>query len=181
MILASISLTGVRHPGHRHQVEVMSKAIEASTNIARAPQEVFDYVSDPARLPDWQPSVDMAAFEPPGVPAAVGIQGHEVRRVPGGGRTFRWEVTECEPGRRWSIRGIDGAVRAHVTLAFAPTSTGTGTHVDYRVWFEGHGIGKLIRLLASQGARKEAPASLDLLKQRLEATSAPPESHRSHP
>ncbi|MFC7596998.1 SRPBCC family protein [Terrabacter sp. GCM10028922] len=158
----------------------MSKVIEASTDIARTPQEVFDYVSDPARLPDWQPSVNMAAFEPPGVPAAVGIQGHEVRRIPGGGRTFRWEVTECEPGRRWSIRGIDGAVRAHVTLAFAPTRAGTDTHVNYRIWFEGHGIGKLIRLLARQGARKEVPASLALLKQRLEATSARPESPRSN-
>jgi uncharacterized protein YndB with AHSA1/START domain len=175
MILASISLTGIRDPGHRHQVEVMSKVIEASTDIGRPPQEVFDYVADPARLPDWQPSVDNAAFERPGVPAAVGMQGHEVRRVPGGRRTFRWEVTQCEPGRRWSIRGIDGPVRAHVTLAFAPTSEGTSTHVVYGIRFEGHGIGKLIRLLAGQGARKEVPMSLALLKQRLEATTARPE------
>jgi uncharacterized protein YndB with AHSA1/START domain len=157
----------------------MSKVIEASTDIARAPQDVFDYVSDPVRLPHWQPSVDMAAFEPPGIPAAVGVQGHEVRRLPGGGRTFRWEVTECEPGRRWSIRGIDGTVRAHVTLDFAPTRAGTDTHVNYRIWFEGHGIGKLIRLLASQGARKEIPESLALLKQQLEASSARPASPRS--
>ena len=158
----------------------MSKVIEASTDIARTPQEVFDYVSDPTRLPDWQPSVDDAAFEPPGVPA-VGIHGHEVRRVPGGSRTFRWEVSECEPGRRWSIRGIDGPVRAHVTIAFAPTNAGAGTHVNYGIWFEGHGIGKLIRLLASQGARKEVRTTLVLLKQRLEATGTPPESHGSHP
>jgi uncharacterized protein YndB with AHSA1/START domain len=156
----------------------MSNVIEASTDIARTPQEVFDYVSDPARLPDWQPSVDDAAFDPPGVPA-VGTQGHEVRRVPGGRRTFRWEVTECQPGRRWALQGNEGPIRAHVTVAFAPTSAGAGTHVDYRIWFEGHGIGKLIRLLAGQGARKEAPASLALLKQRLEETGARPESHGS--
>jgi uncharacterized protein YndB with AHSA1/START domain len=147
------------------------KVIEASTDIARTPMEVFDYVSDPTRLPHWQPTVDEAAFESSGAPK-VGVQGHEVRRVPGGPRTFRWEVTECEPGRRWSVRGVDGPVRAHVTLALAPTSAGAGTHVDYGIWFEGHGIGKLIRLLASQGARKELPASLALLKHRLEATDA---------
>jgi uncharacterized protein YndB with AHSA1/START domain len=157
----------------------MSRIIEASTDIARTPQEVFDYVADPARLPQWQQSVDLAAFEPPGVPAAVGVQGREVRRVRGGGRPFRWEVTECEPGRRWSIRGIDGPLRAHVTLAFAPASAGDSTHVDYRIWFEGHGIGRLIRPLATQGARKEAPASLALLRQRLETISARPESPRS--
>ena len=149
----------------------MPKVIEAGTDIARAPREVFDYVSDPARLPDWQPTVDEAAFELPGAPA-VGVRGHEVRRVPGGRRTFRWEVTECEPGKRWSIQGIDGPVRAHVTVALAPGSEGAGTHVDYSIWFEGHGIGKVIRLLASQGARKEVQPSLMLLKQRLEATGA---------
>ena len=149
----------------------MSKVIEASTDIARSPQEVFDYVSDPARLPDWQPTVDDAAFESPGVPA-VGTQGHEVRRVPGGRRAFRWEVTECEPGRLWSIQGIDGPVRAHVTVALAPSGAGAGTHVSYSIWFEGHGIGKVIRLLASQGARKEVQPTLALLKQKLEAVGA---------
>ena len=159
----------------------MSKVIEANTDIARTPQEAFDFVADPGRMPDWQPSVEAAAFDPPGAAAAVGVQGHEVRRVPGGARTFRWEVTECDPGRRWSIRGSDGPVRAHVTLAFAPTSSGSGTHVSYGVWFEGHGIGKVIRLLAGQGARKDVPASLALLKQRLEATSRRPPSDSSHP
>ena len=47
-----------------------------------------------------------------------------------------------------------------------------GTHVDYRVWFEGHGIGKLIRVMAGRGARSEMPASLALLKQRLELVDA---------
>jgi hypothetical protein len=66
--------------------------------------------------------------------------------------------------------GIDGPVRAHVTVALAPAYG--GTHVDNGIWFEGHGIGKLIRLLAQQGARKEVPASLVLLKQRLEPAGA---------
>ncbi|MEW1953142.1 SRPBCC family protein [Terrabacter sp. NPDC080008] len=151
----------------------MSKVIEASTDIARTPQEVFAYVADPARLPTWQPSVDAATFEPPGASAAVGVRGHEVRRVPGGARTFRWEVTDCEPGRRWGIRGIDGALRAHVTFSFAATSAGTGTHVDYRIQLEGHGVGKLIQPVVSQGVRKEVPANLALLKERLEGEHHP--------
>jgi len=81
-------------------------------------------------------------------------------------------VTEWEPGRRWGVRGVDGPVRAHVTVSFAPTSGGAGTHVDYRIWFEGHGIGKLLRLLAHQGARREVPSNLVLLKQRLEQATA---------
>jgi uncharacterized protein YndB with AHSA1/START domain len=149
----------------------MSKIIEASTEIARRPQEVFEYVADATRLPEWQPAVEEAVADPPGL-LQVGMTGREVRRVPGGRRTFRWEVTESDPGRRWGLRGIDGPVRAHITVVFAPTLGGAGTHVDYAIWFEGHGIGKLIRLLAQQGARKDVPASLALLKQRLELADA---------
>ena len=143
------------------------KVIEYSTEIARAPQEVFDYVTDTARLPEWQPSVEEAAAEPPAI-RQVGMRGHEVRRVPGGPQKVRWQVTECEPGGRWAVEGIDGPVRAHAVISLAPID-GAGTHVDYRVWFEGHGIGKLIRLMATRAARTEVPESLDLLKQRLEA------------
>ena len=146
------------------------KVIECSTEIARAPQEVFDYVSDAARLPEWQPSVEEASAEPPGV-RQVGMRGYEVRRVPGGKQKIRWEVTECEPGGRWAVDGIDGPVRAHVAISLTPAD-GNGTHVDYRIWFEGHGIGKLIRLMASRGARTEMPASLALLKERLELVDA---------
>src|SRR5512141_2369162 len=119
----------------------MPQVIEASTDIARTPREVFDYVADPARLPEWQPAVEEAAAEPPGIPT-VGMRGHEMRRVPGGRRTIRWEVTECEPGRRWGVQGVEGPVRAHVAVDLIATAQGGLTHVDYGIWFESHGIGK---------------------------------------
>lgn len=146
------------------------KVIENSTWIARTPQEVFDYVSDAARLPEWQPSVHEAGAEPPGI-RRVGMRGYEVRSVPGGRQRFRWHVTECVPGERWAVEGIDGPVRAHVDISLAP-GRGDGTRVDHRIWFEGRGIGKLIRVMAARGARTEVPASLELLKQRLELVDA---------
>ena len=145
------------------------KVIEYSTEVARTPQEVFDYVSDATRLPEWQPSVEEAAAEPPAI-RQVGMLGYEVRRVPGGPQKLRWQVTECEPGRRWAIEGIDGPVRAHATIALAPTD-GDGTRVDYRIWFEGRGIGRLFRLMAGRGARTEVPEILELLKGRLESVA----------
>lgn len=146
------------------------KVIEGSTRIARTPQEVFDFVTDAARLPEWQPSVQEASAEPPGI-REVGMRGYEVRNVPGGPQRIRWEVTECEPGRRWAVEGIDGPVRAHAAVSLEPAG-GSGTRVDYRIWFEGRGIGRLIRLMASRGARTEVPESLALLKQRLEVSAA---------
>ena len=96
------------------------------------------------------------------------MRGYEVRRVPGRMQKMRWQVTECEPGGRWAIEGIDGPGRAHATIALAPTD-GNGTRVDYRIWFEGRGIGRLFRPMAGRGARTEVPESLELLKRRLEA------------
>ena len=49
---------------------------------------------------------------------------------------------------------------------------GDATHVDYRIWFEGRGIGRLFKVMAGRGARTEVPESLALLKQRLEAVDA---------
>ena len=103
------------------------KVIEYSTEVARTPQEVFDYVSDATRLPEWQPSVKEAAAEPPAI-RKVGMRGYEVRRVPGGPQKLRWQVTECEPGRRWGIEGVDGPVRAHATMrSRRPTATARGS------------------------------------------------------
>lgn len=146
----------------------MPQVIEASTDIARTPREVFDYVADPSRLPEWQPTVEEAAAEPPGIPT-VGMRGHETRRVPGGRRTIRWEVTECEPGRRWAIRGIDGRLQAHVCVELTARGQGRTTHVDYGIWFESHGIGKLVEVMARHEARKDVSDNLGLLKKRLEA------------
>lgn len=146
------------------------KTITVSTDIARSPQDVFGYISDAARLPDWQPDVRKAAFDEP-ANLGVGSRGREVRHVMGADRTIAWEITEYDPGHRYGVRGIDGPVRAHVTVELAPAEAGAGTHVEYGIGFEGHGIGKLIAVLARKSARKDLPATLELLKKRLETGS----------
>ena len=133
------------------------KVIEYSTEIARTPQEVFDYVADAARLPEWQPSVEEASAEPPAI-RQVGMRGYEVRRVPGGRAKLRWRVTECEPGGRWAVEGIDGPVRAHASISLAASDAATAWHarrLPHR--FEGHGIGRLFKVMAGRGARTEVP------------------------
>ena len=142
------------------------KVIEYSTEIARTPGEVFDYVSDASLLPEWQQAVIEAVAEAPAT-RQVGMHGYEIRQLPGGPKKIRWQVTECEPGRRWAVEGLDGPVRAHVGISLRP-SDGAGTRVDYRVWFEGHGIGRILRLIATRGERSELPQTLSRLKLRLE-------------
>lgn len=143
------------------------KTITAGVDIARDPRQVFDYIADATHLPEWQPDVRQAAFDQP---AAVGVgnRGQEVRHVMGTDRPITWEVTDYDPLRRYGVRGIDGPVRAHVTMDLTPTTDGTGTHLEYGIDFEGHGIGKLISPLARTGARKDLAATLERLRRRLE-------------
>jgi hypothetical protein len=53
-------------------------------------------------------------------------------------------------------------------MDLTPTTDGTGTHLEYGIDFEGHGIGKLIAPLARTGARKDLMATLERLRRRLE-------------
>lgn len=141
------------------------KSINAVAEIARSPGEVFGYIADPARLPEWQPDVRRAAFDQPAA-VGVGSRGSEVRHVMGSDRSISWEVTDYDLDRHYGVRGVDGPVRAHVTMDLTPTKG--GTHLKYRIDFEGHGIGRVIAPLARKGARKDLAAMLERLKRRIE-------------
>lgn len=143
------------------------KTITAGVDIARSPRQVFGYIADATHLPEWQPDVRQAAFDQP-TAVGVGTRGQEVRHVMGADRPITWEVTDYDPHRRYGVRGIDGPVRAHVTIDLTPSTDGTGTHLQYGIDFEGHGIGKLIAPLARKGARKDLKATLERLRRRLE-------------
>jgi uncharacterized protein YndB with AHSA1/START domain len=153
----------------------MSKTVEASVEIARAPWDVFDYVSDAELLPQWQRDVESAGADPPGV-RQVGMSGHEIRRVPGGPRTIRWVVTACDPGTRWSTRVVEGPLRPEVTMRLTPVAGGSRTRLDYAIRFEGHGIGRLLAVLAGQGTRRDLPATLRQLREQLEGSDVSSQS-----
>jgi uncharacterized protein YndB with AHSA1/START domain len=145
----------------------MSSVIE-SVEIARSPDDVFRYIAEPTRRPEWQDAVETVKVERL-TPEGVGTRVRESRRVQGTTRSFTWEVTAYEPGRHYSLRGIDGPVRAHVDLRLTPLDDGRRTRVDIEIDFKGSGVGKAFVVLARRGARKEAPVDGEHLKQRLES------------
>jgi len=144
-------------------------SINGTVEIARSPHEVFEYIADPERIPEWQPDVRTARFDDPAA-VGVGTRGREIRHVMGSDRSIRWEVSEYSPDQRYGVRGLGGPVRAHVTMDVSPNTNGPGTQLSYGIAFEGHGVGRLIAPLARKGARKDLPATLDSLKRQLEAT-----------
>ncbi len=142
--------------------------IAGSVDIDRTPEDVFGYVADATRRPEWQDAVEKIEVRR-STPGGVGSRVRETRRVQGTSRTFTWEVTEYEPGRRYCFRGIDGPVRARVAVTLAPLDDGRRTRVHLEIDFDGVGIGKALAALARRGAADQAARDGVQLKRRLEA------------
>jgi Polyketide cyclase / dehydrase and lipid transport len=99
----------------------------------------------------------------------VGTRVRETRRIHGLSRTFTWEVTEYDPGRRYTLCGIDRSVRARVLMDLTPVDEGARTRVAIELAFGGVGIGKIFAPLAPLGASKEVGLDGEHLKSQLEA------------
>jgi uncharacterized protein YndB with AHSA1/START domain len=145
--------------------------IVSEVDIARPPDEVFRYVTDPSRFGEWQSGVISAHIEGDG-PAAVGSLCIMTRRIGGSDRTSTSEITELSPPKRWAIRGIDGPIRANITVTVDPRQDGTQAHVAIHADFQGYGMGKLILPVVVREAGKEVPESCHNLKALLEDGAA---------
>jgi uncharacterized protein YndB with AHSA1/START domain len=143
----------------------------ASVEIARPAEEVFSYVTDPSRFPEWQQGVVSGRMEG-GCTHGVGGRCITTRRIGGSERAATSEVTEMSPPNRWAVRGLDGPIRAIVNVRVEPLSESARSRVTIEVDFEGHGIGKLlVPLVVRRQAAKEMPANMQALKERLESAA----------
>lgn len=74
--------------------------------IARSPEEVFAYLTDPAKLSTWQDAQAVTVFTPG--PPGPGTRLREVHQALGRRRVEITEFVVYEPGRRFDIRMVDG-------------------------------------------------------------------------
>jgi uncharacterized protein YndB with AHSA1/START domain len=141
--------------------------IVSSIDISRPPDEVFSYLSDPARFPEWQRDVVRVRVEGDGRPGA-GPRFTTTRRIGGVERTMTQEVTERTPPRRWTVRGVDGPIRPSADVTVEPLDDGASSRVTFALDFEGAGIGKALLPMVRRQTSKAAPVSYRNLKERLE-------------
>jgi uncharacterized protein YndB with AHSA1/START domain len=145
--------------------------IVSTIDINRPQEEVFAYVTDPSTFAEWQTGVVSGSMEAGATPA-VGSRCVTTRRIGGSARESTSEVTKLEPPTRWTVRGIDGPIRAIVNVTVQPLDASAQSRVTIEVDFEGHGIGVLlVPLVVRRQARGEMPANCRRLKQRIEATA----------
>jgi uncharacterized protein YndB with AHSA1/START domain len=142
--------------------------IVSSFEIDRPPQEVYAYVTDPSRFPEWQDDVVRVRVEGDRQPG-VGTRFTTTRKIGRVEQTTIQEITERTPPRSWSCRGVDGPFRPGAGITVEPLGGGTRSRVTIALDFEGHGIGRLLPLdVIRRMAAKGAPRSYRNLKERLE-------------
>ena len=147
----------------------MGKIVE-SIEIARSPEDVFAYLDDVERHGEWQAQIVSSRRETEG-PTRVGTRVTDVRKVPGRTQPVTWEVTEHDPPRRSSFKGVSGPVRPVGTVTVEPVGEGH-SKVTLELDLQGHGLlGVVVAPLARRSASKEVPEDQRRLKERLEAAS----------
>jgi uncharacterized membrane protein len=141
--------------------------ISSTIEIDRSPEDVFAYIDDLARHGEWQDQIVSVEVLTEG-PTRVGSRAAEVRHVGGGDRKVTYEITEHDPPRRASFRGIDGPVRPVGTVTVEPAGDGSRSRVTIELELVGHGMGKLVAPVAMREAKKRMPEDQARLKERLE-------------
>jgi hypothetical protein len=141
--------------------------ISATIHVSRCADDVYAYTTDPSRFAQWQRGVVSGRMQPgtaPGQPERCIM----VRRIGVTQRTSTSELIHADPPRSWSVKGIDGPIRARVNVTVTPVDTSRSA-VTIAVDFKGHGVGKLlVPLIARRQAAHEMPANLATLKRQLE-------------
>jgi uncharacterized protein YndB with AHSA1/START domain len=131
--------------------------------IARPPEDVFAYLTDVSRLPEWQSSL-LAATADGDVRAGTRIR--ERRRFMGRELATQIDVTTYEPPRRFELTSREGPVAFEIRHVLEPADGGTRVHVE--VDFK---LGAMIGLAARpllKAAEREFRADFERLKRILE-------------
>ena len=143
--------------------------IVSSVDIHRPPDEVFAYVTNPARFAEWQLDAADGGAEA-GHKPGVGARYTTIRRIAGiVPKTTPSEITEANPPKSWAAQGTGGPVRESVRYTVENLDGNERSRVTIELDFEGRGIGKLlVPLVVRRQARKEMPINCRKLKDRLE-------------
>lgn len=139
----------------------------STIEIARRPEEVFGYATDPLRFAEWQHDV-----------VRVELLGDDrfvtTRLINGTERTMTQRITRSEPPRTWVAEGVDGPIRPYAMVTVEPLDGGTRTRATFTLDFVGHGIGVALAPVIRRLAARGAPDSYRNLKRLLEEPSGTP-------
>jgi uncharacterized protein YndB with AHSA1/START domain len=138
--------------------------------IARPPEQVFAYVTDPAKLPTWQTNTLSAAPDLAG-PLRLGSRIREVDRGPRGKELASLvEVCELDPDRAFSLRTIEGPLPVDARIRFDPSEH--GTRLRFTVHGEPSGPLRFLQPLMRAALKRQFREHCATLKRVLERPRA---------
>jgi uncharacterized protein YndB with AHSA1/START domain len=138
--------------------------------IRRSPTDVFDYVTDVERIPEWQHVAGVKKVtKGTAGPLTVGSRFTMERQARGGLATIEAEVTGLEPGRQFDFHTVDtdGFVGDFSTVL---TAEDGGTDLHWAVRMQPPNLlYRLLQPVIASTIRKAASADFVELRKKLEA------------
>ena len=140
-------------------------SFEQSIWINRTQQEVFDYISDPAKDPDWRESGVSAEWisDPP---QGVGSTYRSVDKLMGRKIEGTREITVWEPPNRWGQKGRGGPMTFEFTATFEAQDN--GTKIAFSVEAQSGGLFQIAENLFGKQMEKQLSTDLAGLKRVME-------------
>jgi carbon monoxide dehydrogenase subunit G len=139
---------------------------ELSVEIDRPVHEVWQYLTEPEHVPEWQASA-VSSHQVSDGPMGVGTKLADERRFLGRRARSEVEVTEYEPERLFTLHGLSGPVRFTVRHRLAERDGGTRLEVEAEA--DPGGISRFARPMIERAAAHELKGDFQRLKKRLEA------------
>ena len=142
--------------------------IEEKVEIERGSEEVFVYVTNPARWLEWVATVAEVVQPLPGQTVQEGSKFVVVYRFLGRRFEVPHEVTALEPHRRLSYRSTGGPIPHEESFVFEALSSGEArcTHI---VELKARGLIKVFVPLLRRIASRQSREDLQTLKSLMEA------------
>jgi carbon monoxide dehydrogenase subunit G len=138
--------------------------IELTVEISRAPEEVFELLSDIERLPEWQVSAIEAHADGP---LAEGSRVTEKRRLLGRELDTELEVVAYDPPKRLTLRSLGGPV--NFTVDHELVTQGGGTQLSFVAEAQPGGLLRLTEPMLARTAEQQFRQDFDRLKELLES------------
>ncbi|HEX9634523.1 MAG TPA: SRPBCC family protein [Candidatus Limnocylindria bacterium] len=108
------------------------RRVEASAEIASTPEEVFDFLADPANLPRWQTGIVSAERTSPD-PVGIGSTARVVRELAGQRMAVDLQITAYEVGRHLVLESAVSGIGVEATLDLAPRADATALRFEMTI------------------------------------------------
>jgi len=139
--------------------------VEHSTVINRPINEVFEFVVDPSKEPEWQEGVIEAGFSPGNAPG-VGAEVYEKRKFMGREMVSKFQVTQYEENKMFVGKVTEGPVKFEVIQSFEAVDG--GTKVSITVQGEPGGFFKLAEGMVKKQLQSQVTSDFERAKKMLE-------------